>query len=100
MSKLALLHGLVDREIRFGDRVTLKNAPKELFTRHGLDNDSSGVIEVSLFTVRRTETTVNVLWQDGVEEIIKSTELIPYLNVDEHDCWFVAYFNKMRSEPD
>lgn len=33
---------------------------------------------------------MTVLWQDGSRETLSSTELIPYLNVDEHDCWYVT----------
>ncbi|EEB96788.1 hypothetical protein MPER_04016, partial [Moniliophthora perniciosa FA553] len=34
-----------------------------------------------------TETTIDVLWQDGVEETVKSIDVIPYLNPDEYDTW-------------
>lgn len=39
--------------------------------------------------VQQTRTAVTVLWQDGLKETLPSTDLIPYLNVDEYDCWCV-----------
>ncbi|KAG9314231.1 hypothetical protein JVU11DRAFT_5018 [Chiua virens] len=44
-------------------------------------------IESRTLCVQETRTTVGVLWQDGSRETLSSTELIPYLNVDEYDCW-------------
>jgi ubiquitin-conjugating enzyme E2 O len=42
---------------------------------------------IKTLCVRETKTIVNVLWQDGSQESLPSTELIPYLNPDEYDCW-------------
>jgi ubiquitin-conjugating enzyme E2 O len=33
-------------------------------------------------------TTVRVIWQDGTQEDIRATELIPYLTIDEYDVWY------------
>lgn len=57
------------------------------YARHGKEEDPAGVVHVQTFAVAETETMVDVLWQDGVRDTIKSTDLIPYLNPDEYDCW-------------
>jgi ubiquitin-conjugating enzyme E2 O len=76
-------------EIRVGDRVRLKDATGLPSTRHSQEGDNSDVITVQTFMVTETETTLDVLWQDGVQETLRSTEVIPYLNPDEYDCWSV-----------
>ncbi|TDL28122.1 hypothetical protein BD410DRAFT_782087 [Rickenella mellea] len=87
LNKLTLLRGLSDRIVRVGDKVTLKSTPPELITKHGRDDELSGTIKVAHCMVKETQTTVKVLWQDGTVDTLKSTELIPYLNPDEYDCW-------------
>ena len=76
--------------MRVGDRVRLKDATGLPSTRHGQEGDSSDVITVQTFMVTETETTLDILWQDGVQETLRSTEVIPYLNPDEYDCWSVT----------
>jgi ubiquitin-conjugating enzyme E2 O len=70
-----------------GDKVLLKNHENAPLTRHGKEDGEVGIIEVRHFVVRETKTTVTVLWQDNITETIPSTELIPFLNPDEYDCW-------------
>ncbi|KAF7320120.1 Isocitrate lyase [Mycena kentingensis (nom. inval.)] len=85
LSKLTLLRSLADLEMRVGDRVTFKQDEELPFTLHG-PNGSSKIV-VKTFTVTETRTFVDILWQDGTKETVRSTELIPYLNPDEYDCW-------------
>lgn len=89
LSKLTLILGPTVHEIRLGDRVEFKNATGLPLTRHGQDSggDEAGVFYVQIFRAKETETTVEVLWQDGSREKLKATSLIPYLNPDEYDCW-------------
>lgn len=70
-----------------GDRVHLKHSDGLPNTRHGQEGSVDGVIDVQSFLVNETETTIEVLWQDGVQELLKATDVIPYLNPDEYDCW-------------
>ena len=82
---LTLLRGVNDQQPRVGHRVTLKNAPDDFVTTHGsLDGKH---FRVDTGVVCETETTVELLWQDGSKERCRTTELIPYLNPDEYDCW-------------
>ncbi|KAJ7932556.1 hypothetical protein B0H13DRAFT_1955957 [Mycena leptocephala] len=85
MSKLTLIRSLSDLEMRVGDRVTFKDEVQVPSTTHGLEGGPR--IVVKTFTVTETQTFLDVLWQDGTKETVRSTELIPYLNPDEYDCW-------------
>lgn len=86
IGKLTLIRGHSDLEMRVGDRVRLKDNTAAPFTIHRRD-DTDALLEVRLFVVTETETTLDVLWQDGTKESLRSTEVIPYLNPDEYDCW-------------
>lgn len=86
---MSLILSLSVLEVRLGDRVELKNPTGLPLTQHGQDCDPTGVLCVQIFRVKETETTVDVLWQDGSRETLKATDLIPYLNPDENDCWSV-----------
>lgn len=87
IGKLTLIRGRSDFEMRVGDRVHLKNATGLPSTQHGREGESAGIVHVQAFLVVETETSLDVLWQDGVHETLKSTDVIPYLNPDEYDCW-------------
>lgn len=86
MNRLTLLRGLSDMVVHLGDKLTLKDCPAGMISKHGRDS-TQGFVEVDTFMVVKTRTTVKVIWQDGTEEVARSTELIPYLNPDEYDCW-------------
>jgi ubiquitin-conjugating enzyme E2 O len=73
--------------MRVGDRVRLKDITGVPTTRHSQEGDDSDVITVETFLVTETETTLDILWQDGLYETLRSTEVIPYLNPDEYDYW-------------
>jgi len=73
--------------MRVGDRLFFKDTTGLPSTTHGREGDPAGVVVVQTFIVTETQTTLAVLWQDGTQETLKSTNVIPYLNPDEYDCW-------------
>jgi ubiquitin-conjugating enzyme E2 O len=87
LAKLKLVRSRAEWMMRVGDKVILKDASSLPFTRHGKEGEPYGVVEVRVYVVRETQTTVDVLWQDGSEGTVLTTKLIPYLNPDEYDCW-------------
>ncbi|KZT30709.1 hypothetical protein NEOLEDRAFT_1174097 [Neolentinus lepideus HHB14362 ss-1] len=87
LSRLTLIRSHIDQMVRIGDRLNLKPSDDLPVTTHGGDGTNYPLIEVRTFVVSDTDTTVTVLWQDGEVEKFKATELIPYLNADEYDCW-------------
>ena len=85
---MTLVHENSGQIHRVGDRVTLKNTPNEFVTTH---NDGNGrVINVDKLIILETKTVVEIQWQDGSKEVVTATNLIPYLNPDEYDCWSVS----------
>lgn len=78
-------------EIRAGDVIELKDPSGLPFTAHGSEDDPTGVLTVQVFRVHTTETTVEILWQNGTKELLNATEIIPHMNSDEHDCWYVFF---------
>jgi len=87
LAKLKLVRSRAEWMMRVGDKVILKDAASLPSTRHGKEGEPYGIIEVRVYVVRETQTTVDVLWQDGSTETMPTTKLIPYLNPDEYDCW-------------
>jgi len=87
LAKLKLVRSRAEWMMRVGDKVILKDAASLPSTRHGKEGEPYGIIEVRVYVVRETQTTVDVLWQDGSTETMLTTKLIPYLNPDEYDCW-------------
>ncbi len=85
--------------MRVGDRVHVKNHVGLPFTEHGIEEDPTGRVRVQTFLVIETVTDLEVLWQDGTRESLKATEVIPYLNPDEYDCWSVlaAHLRPVKS---
>jgi ubiquitin-conjugating enzyme E2 O len=87
LTRLTLIKTRSDQDIRVGDKVFLKDATDGPITVHGQEGEPAGTVIVKALTVQETCTSVNVLWQDGMQETLRSTELIPYMNPDEYDCW-------------
>ncbi|KAJ7596874.1 hypothetical protein C8J56DRAFT_1041125 [Mycena floridula] len=88
VSKLTLIRTRSDFQLHVSDRVRLKNPSGQPVTKHGkLEENGGRLLHVQCFAVKETQTIVQVLWQDGTRETLKSTELIPHLNPDEYDCW-------------
>ncbi|KAG1758981.1 hypothetical protein EDD22DRAFT_806982 [Suillus occidentalis] len=86
MTKLTVIRMRLD-DVRVGDKVLLENDVGVPVTRYGVESEPNGAMTIKTLCVRETKTVVNVLWQDGSQESLPSTELIPYLNPDEYDCW-------------
>ncbi|KAF9462093.1 hypothetical protein BDZ94DRAFT_1194975 [Collybia nuda] len=84
---LTIIRGRSDLEMRVGDRVHMRDTKGLPVTRHGQEGDGVHMIDVQTFMVTETRTTLHILWQDGTQETISSTAVIPYLNPDEYDCW-------------
>ncbi|KAF9244552.1 hypothetical protein BU15DRAFT_85946 [Melanogaster broomeanus] len=74
-------------DIRVGDKVILPNNVGGPTMSFDTGTESNGKIVIRTLCVQETRTTVTVLWQDGSRQTLRSTNLIPYLNVDEYDCW-------------
>jgi len=70
ISKLTLLRSQSERQLHLSDRVTLKKAELAPITQHGKEEDPAGVLHVQTLAVRETETTIDVLWQDGTKETL------------------------------
>jgi ubiquitin-conjugating enzyme E2 O len=87
ISELTLVRGTSDMEMRVGDRVCFDDPLGKPSSRHGVEPDGTTSFTIQTFVVTETETTLDILWQDGRYETIKSTSVIPYLNPDEYDCW-------------
>lgn len=47
---------------------------------------------VDVMVITMTRTRVEVLWQDGTREWVPSTSIIPHLNLDEYECWYVSLY--------
>ncbi|KAL0578614.1 hypothetical protein V5O48_003405 [Marasmius crinis-equi] len=87
IAKLTLVRCHTDAQLRISDRVNLKDTAGLPYTKHGREGEACGVITVHGFTMAHTETTLDVLWQDGTEESVQAVDVVPYMNPDEYDCW-------------
>ncbi|KAJ3916626.1 hypothetical protein F5877DRAFT_80717 [Lentinula edodes] len=87
IGKLTLVRNRLSFQMRIGDCVRLKDTEGIPVTKHGREGEAGGVITVNSFNVTATDTEVDVLWQDGNKETLRSVDLIPYMNPDEYDCW-------------
>jgi ubiquitin-conjugating enzyme E2 O len=82
-----MVRGRSDRQMRVGDKAHLENSGCLPTTTHGREGEPTGKVVVDTLLVKETCTVVDVLWQNGTHETLRSTELVPYLNPDESDCW-------------
>lgn len=53
------------------------------------DQEMKIEVNVDAMVIRETRTQIEVLWQDGTRSWEISTGLIPHLNLDEYECWYV-----------
>lgn len=75
-------------DIRVGDKVMLeKDVDIPVATIWSVESEPNVAMAIKTLCVKEMKTVVNVLWQDGSQQSVPSTELIPYLNPDEYDCW-------------
>ncbi|CAE6520035.1 unnamed protein product [Rhizoctonia solani] len=85
---------------RVPDRVTFKDP--EAYQRYNVTKtqhkgESGRILEVETMVVTESRSTVKIMWQNGTIEEVLGTSVIPYLNVDEYDCWpgdFVRWKNE------
>ncbi|KAJ3783382.1 hypothetical protein GGU10DRAFT_361067 [Lentinula aff. detonsa] len=87
IGKLTLVRTRLDFQMRIGEIVQLKDTAGYPLTKHGREGEAGGVVTVNSFNVTATDTEVDVLWQDGHKETLRSVDVIPYMNPDEYDCW-------------
>jgi ubiquitin-conjugating enzyme E2 O len=92
MTQLTVIAGKDIPPIRLEEKVLLRNthmaeskgiAP----TSHGKKADNSGAFEVRTMVVKQPQSTLRVLWQDGTQESISSTEVVPHIVSDSYECW-------------
>lgn len=76
-------------DIRVGDKVMLPDDESIPIVSFETGIEGNSKIDSRTLCVQETRTTAVILWQDGSRETLQSTYLIPYLNVDEYDCWCV-----------
>ncbi|CAE6495755.1 unnamed protein product [Rhizoctonia solani] len=75
---------------RVPDRVTFKDSAayqRYNVTKTQHKGESGRILEVETMIVTESRSTVRIMWQDGTIEEVLGTSVIPYLNVDEYDCW-------------
>jgi ubiquitin-conjugating enzyme E2 O len=90
---LRLIRSQSDGKARVGEKFMLRDPLYALAhglapSVHGKEGVDGGLVSVSALVVKATRTFVTVLWQDGTKEKrVDAKSLIPYLNVDEYDCW-------------
>ena len=66
-----------------------------------IPRSSTNGYDMNVFTIVMTKTKVTVQWQDGSRTTHESNDLLPYLNVDEHDLWpgeIVAMRDEQKSD--
>lgn len=91
------MRGQSDGKPRVGEKFTLRDSSWASYavaqgvtpSVHGKEGVDGGLVTVLALMVKETRSRVTVLWQDGTREECDTKTLIPYLNVDEYDCWYV-----------
>ena len=88
VAKLTVIRGVAERQLHVGERVFFRKFDSARpHTRHGRDQDPGGIFVCSAFKIIESETIIDLLWQDGTRDQRKATDVIPYLNPDDLDCW-------------
>ncbi|MCJ1313729.1 hypothetical protein MMC25_007409 [Agyrium rufum] len=74
-----------------GAALKYSSASPALVTQHGsfrrIPRLETQGYDMNVLLIRETKLFVTVQWQDGSRSDESATNLIPYLNVDEHDVW-------------
>lgn len=88
LDKLTNLGVLGDRAHLSGDKVVFRD-PSTMIEKYGLEVTKHGVegLEVSVMNVVATHTKLDLLWQDSATSTEAAKDLVPYVNLDEHDVW-------------
>ena len=86
--------------VRIGEIVTLEDHGNAPVSRHSCRTmpAEGGIVEVRHFIVRDRKSQVTVLWQDGTKETKPAKELVPHLNPDEYECWWVPRLDNQSSD--
>ncbi|KAJ8702413.1 hypothetical protein PTI98_001127 [Pleurotus ostreatus] len=69
-----------------GELVVLKDAENAPTSTHTDSSDPTFSFTVRRCVVSETQSVVTVLWQNGTQEVLPSTDLAPH-PVDDYDCW-------------
>lgn len=86
-SKLTLVKAFSERNHEIGDRVMFRTqALKDKYgaktTYHGRQRHP-----VDVMLIVGTKTELEVLWQDGTRTKEQASDMIPHVNLDEHESW-------------
>ncbi|CBQ68201.1 conserved hypothetical protein [Sporisorium reilianum SRZ2] len=86
-SKLTLVKAFSERNHEIGDRVAfrtqaLKDKYGAKITYHGRQRHP-----VDVMLIVGTKTELDVLWQDGSRTKEQASDMIPHVNLDEHESW-------------
>ncbi|TKY91012.1 hypothetical protein EX895_001011 [Sporisorium graminicola] len=86
-SKLTMVKAFSERNHEIGDRVifptqALKDKYGAKITYHGRQRHP-----VDVMLIVGTQTELEVLWQDGTRTKEQARDMIPHVNLDEHESW-------------
>lgn len=86
-SKLTLVKAFSQRNHEIGDRVVFRN--QQLKDQHGAKYTHHGRerLAIDAMLVMETCTELEVMWQDGSRTKEKAVDMVPHLNLDEHESW-------------
>ncbi len=86
-SKLTLVKAFSERNHEIGDRVRFKT--QELKDKHGAKITYHGRQRhpVDVMLIVETKTELDVLWQDGTRTKEWACDMVPHVNLDEHEAW-------------
>ncbi|EST06706.1 Ubiquitin-conjugating enzyme, E2 [Kalmanozyma brasiliensis GHG001] len=86
-NRLTLVQAFCERNHEIGDRVIFRS--KELKDKHGAKITYHGrqQLPVDVMLIVGTKTELDVLWQDGTRTKEMASDMIPHVNLDEHESW-------------
>lgn len=87
-SKLTLVKAFSERNHEIGDRVVFKN--QALKDKYGAKTTYHGGPQrhpVDVMLTVGTKTELDVLWQDGSRTKEWASDMVPHINIDEHESW-------------
>lgn len=87
-SKLTLVKAFSERNHEIGDRVVFKT--KEFKDKYGAKTTYHGGPQrhpVDVMLTVGTKTQLEILWQDGSRTKEWASDMVPHVNLDEHESW-------------
>ena len=86
-TKLTLVKAFSERNHEIGDRVVFKT--QELKDQHGAKVTYHGSQRhpVDVMLIIGTKSELEVLWQDGSRTKEMASDMVPHVNLDEHESW-------------